>query len=169
MARPTPKWVYVLVLVIGGMFVVGDHLTSRSMAGLGAPSDRGHDVIGTAVKLPAFRPTEDGVKRLPCRSGVERRQRLTERRHRRFGQRPVGDKGGCRMEPGFVYDLHRRHSIGVCCDCQAEARPVDGGKLHRPVGNHGDRIEMPAGADRVRQGVAGVPAHMVDEGKGAGE
>ena len=42
MARPTPKWVYVLVLVIGGMFVVGDHLTSRSMAGLGAPSDLGN-------------------------------------------------------------------------------------------------------------------------------
>ena len=42
MARPTPKWVYVMVLVIGGMFVVGDHLTSRSMAGLGAPSDLGN-------------------------------------------------------------------------------------------------------------------------------
>lgn len=42
MVRLTPKWVYALILVVGGMFVVGDHLTSRSMAGLGAPSDLGN-------------------------------------------------------------------------------------------------------------------------------
>ena len=54
MARPTPKWVYVLVLVIGGMFVVGDHLTSRSMAGLGAPSDLGN-------AWPAARPAPTGT------------------------------------------------------------------------------------------------------------
>ena len=42
MVRLTPKWVYAVILVIGGMFVVGDHLTSRSMAGLGAPGDLGN-------------------------------------------------------------------------------------------------------------------------------
>ena len=42
MVRLTPKWVYAVILVVGGMFVVGDHLTSRSMAGLGAPGDLGN-------------------------------------------------------------------------------------------------------------------------------
>ena len=54
MARLTPKRVYMLVLVIGGMFVIGDHLTSRSMAGLGAPSDLGH------ACAPCGAPCTDG-------------------------------------------------------------------------------------------------------------
>jgi len=42
MVRPTPKFAYVLVLLVGLVLAMGDHLTSRSMAGLGAPSDLGN-------------------------------------------------------------------------------------------------------------------------------
>lgn len=41
MARPTPKLIYVLVILAGAMVVMGDHLTSRTMFGLGAPGDVG--------------------------------------------------------------------------------------------------------------------------------
>lgn len=41
MGRITPKLVYVLVILAGALVVVGDHLTSRSLAGLGAPGDLG--------------------------------------------------------------------------------------------------------------------------------
>jgi hypothetical protein len=41
MARLTPKLVYVLVFLVGGLVVVGDHLTSRSLSGLGAPGQLG--------------------------------------------------------------------------------------------------------------------------------
>ena len=42
MTRLTPKSAYILVLVAGLALAMGDHLTSRSMAGLGAPSDLGN-------------------------------------------------------------------------------------------------------------------------------
>ncbi|MCH1475670.1 MAG: hypothetical protein L7W94_08365 [Alphaproteobacteria bacterium] len=42
MARITPKFVYLIVLLAGLGLAAGDHLTSRSMAGLGAPSDLGN-------------------------------------------------------------------------------------------------------------------------------
>ena len=42
MTRPTPKFAYILVLLTGFALAMGDHLTSRSMAGLGAPSDLGN-------------------------------------------------------------------------------------------------------------------------------
>ena len=42
MARLTPKFVYLLVLLAGLGLAAGDHLTSRSMAGLGAPNDLGN-------------------------------------------------------------------------------------------------------------------------------
>ena len=42
MARVTPKFVYLLVLLAGLGLATGDHLTSRSMAGLGTPSDLGN-------------------------------------------------------------------------------------------------------------------------------
>ena len=42
MARVTPKFVYLLVLLAGLGLAAGGHLTSRSMAGLGAPSDLGN-------------------------------------------------------------------------------------------------------------------------------
>jgi hypothetical protein len=41
MVRLTPKIIYVLVLLGGALVVVGDHLTSRSLSGLGAPGDLG--------------------------------------------------------------------------------------------------------------------------------
>ena len=41
MVRLTPKIIYVLVLLAGALVVVGDHLTSRSLSGLGAPGDLG--------------------------------------------------------------------------------------------------------------------------------
>ena len=41
MAGLTPKIIYVLVLLGGALVVVGDHLTSRSLSGLGAPGDLG--------------------------------------------------------------------------------------------------------------------------------
>ena len=41
MMRLTPKFIYVLVLLAGALVVVGDHLTSRSLSGLGAPGDIG--------------------------------------------------------------------------------------------------------------------------------
>ena len=41
MMRLTPKFIYVLVLLAGALVVVGDHLTSRSLSGLGAPGDLG--------------------------------------------------------------------------------------------------------------------------------
>jgi len=40
-ARLTPKVIYMLVLLAGAIVVVGDHLTSRSLSGLGAPGDLG--------------------------------------------------------------------------------------------------------------------------------
>ena len=42
MARVTPKFVYLLLLLAGLGLAAADHLTSRSMAGLGAPSDLGN-------------------------------------------------------------------------------------------------------------------------------
>lgn len=42
MARMTPKFAYILVLLAGLALAMGDHLTSRSMAGLGAPGDLGN-------------------------------------------------------------------------------------------------------------------------------
>ena len=42
MARITPKFVYLIVLLAGLGLAAGDHLTSRSMAGLGALSDLGN-------------------------------------------------------------------------------------------------------------------------------
>ena len=42
MARLTPKFVYLLVLLAGLGLAAGDHLTNLSMAGLGAPSDLGN-------------------------------------------------------------------------------------------------------------------------------
>jgi hypothetical protein len=42
MARITPKFIYLIVLLAGLGLAAGDHLTSRSMAGLGAPSDFGN-------------------------------------------------------------------------------------------------------------------------------
>ena len=41
MAWATPKRIYVLVLLFGALVVMGDHLTSRSLSGLGAPGDLG--------------------------------------------------------------------------------------------------------------------------------
>jgi len=41
MARLTPKVIYLLVLLAGAIVVLGDHLTSRSLSGLGAPGDLG--------------------------------------------------------------------------------------------------------------------------------
>jgi len=41
MARLTPKAMYLLVILVGAIVVVGDHLTSRSLSGLGAPGDLG--------------------------------------------------------------------------------------------------------------------------------
>ncbi|MGB2160221.1 MAG: hypothetical protein ACPH8C_07885 [Candidatus Puniceispirillaceae bacterium] len=41
MARLTPKLIYVLVILAGAVIVAGDHLTSRSLSGLGAPGDHG--------------------------------------------------------------------------------------------------------------------------------
>ena len=41
MTRLTPKVIYVLVLLAGCVVVVGDHLTSRSLSGPGAPGDLG--------------------------------------------------------------------------------------------------------------------------------
>ena len=41
MAWLTPKRIYVLVLLFGALVVMGDHLTSRSLSGLGAPGDLG--------------------------------------------------------------------------------------------------------------------------------
>jgi hypothetical protein len=41
MVRLTPKIIYVLVLLGGALVVVGDHLTSRSLSGLGAPVNLG--------------------------------------------------------------------------------------------------------------------------------
>ncbi|MGB1175886.1 MAG: hypothetical protein ACPIFQ_08410 [Candidatus Puniceispirillaceae bacterium] len=41
MARLTPKLIYVLVILAGAVIVAGDHLTSRSLSGLGAPGDLG--------------------------------------------------------------------------------------------------------------------------------
>ena len=41
MARLTPKVIYMLVLLAGAIVVVGDHLISRSLSGLGAPGDLG--------------------------------------------------------------------------------------------------------------------------------
>ena len=42
MVRLTPKFIYLIVLLAGLGFAAADHLTSRSMAGLGAPSDLGN-------------------------------------------------------------------------------------------------------------------------------
>ena len=42
MRRLSPKVIYLLVLLGGAALVTGDHLTSRSMAGLGAPSELGN-------------------------------------------------------------------------------------------------------------------------------
>ena len=42
MPRPAPKIIYMLVLLVSSGLVLSDHLTSRSMAGLGAPSDLGN-------------------------------------------------------------------------------------------------------------------------------
>ena len=42
MALITPKFIYLIVLLAGLGLAAGDHLTSRSMAGLGAPSDLGN-------------------------------------------------------------------------------------------------------------------------------
>ena len=42
MARITLKFVYLIVLLAGLGLAAGDHLTSRSLAGLGAPSDLGN-------------------------------------------------------------------------------------------------------------------------------
>jgi len=42
MIRLTPKFIYLIVLLAGLGLAAGDHLTSRSMAGLGAPSDLGN-------------------------------------------------------------------------------------------------------------------------------
>ena len=39
MVRLTPKFIYLIVLLAGLGLATADHLTSRSMAGLGAPSD----------------------------------------------------------------------------------------------------------------------------------
>ena len=41
MVRPIPKLIYVLVLLAGALVVVGDHLTSLSLSGPGAPGDLG--------------------------------------------------------------------------------------------------------------------------------
>ena len=41
MVRLTPKLYYLIVLLAGLGLTAADHLTSRSMAGLGAPSDLG--------------------------------------------------------------------------------------------------------------------------------
>ncbi len=41
MTHLTPKFIYVLVLLAGALVVVGDHLSSRSLSGLGAPGDLG--------------------------------------------------------------------------------------------------------------------------------
>ena len=42
MRRLSPKVIYLLILLGGAALVTGDHLTSRSMAGLGAPSELGN-------------------------------------------------------------------------------------------------------------------------------
>ena len=42
MVRLTPKFIYLIVLLAGLGLAAADHLTSRSMAGLGAPSDFGN-------------------------------------------------------------------------------------------------------------------------------
>ena len=42
MERLTPKFIYLIVLLAGLGFAAADHLTSRSMADLGAPSDVGN-------------------------------------------------------------------------------------------------------------------------------
>ena len=42
MARLTPKVIYMLVILAGAIVVMGDHLKSRTMSGLGAPSDLGN-------------------------------------------------------------------------------------------------------------------------------
>ena len=42
MQRLSPKLIYILVLLAGAGMATGDHLTSRSMAGLGAPSELGN-------------------------------------------------------------------------------------------------------------------------------
>ena len=39
MVRLTPKFIYLFMLLAGLGLAAADHLTSRSMAGLGAPSD----------------------------------------------------------------------------------------------------------------------------------
>lgn len=41
MTHLTPKILYVLVILAGALVVVGDHLSSRSLSGLGAPGDLG--------------------------------------------------------------------------------------------------------------------------------
>ncbi len=42
MVRLTPKFIYLFLLLAGLGLATADHLTSRSMAGLGAPSDLGN-------------------------------------------------------------------------------------------------------------------------------
>lgn len=42
MVNLSPKIIYLLVLLAGAGLAMGDHLTSRSMAGLGAPSELGN-------------------------------------------------------------------------------------------------------------------------------
>ena len=42
MVRLTPKFIYLFMLLAGLGLATADHLTSRSMAGLGAPSDLGN-------------------------------------------------------------------------------------------------------------------------------
>ena len=42
MVRLTPKFIYMIVLLAGLGLAASDHLTSRSMAGLGTPSDLGN-------------------------------------------------------------------------------------------------------------------------------
>lgn len=41
MTHLTPKILYILVFLAGALVVVGDHLSSRSLSGLGAPGDLG--------------------------------------------------------------------------------------------------------------------------------
>lgn len=42
MVNLSPKVIYLLVLLSAAGLAMGDHLTSRSMAGLGAPSELGN-------------------------------------------------------------------------------------------------------------------------------
>ena len=42
MVRLTPKFIYLIVVLAGLGLAAADHLTSRSMAGLGAPSGLGN-------------------------------------------------------------------------------------------------------------------------------